>query len=251
MSTIERDTDLKTLYKAINTSRTNEAKGLIQKLYATYNPDIDMIHEKDDNTYLVVACKRGNNILVETLLNANADPNKPNARNHSPLNVCCEMRDLDIFYLLLQNGATIDEKSFAFAIKNANKEMIEHFLFLNMDVNVRCPRPYGNPKYTKTALHIACTGLADPDIVSYLLSKKADVNALDYNDDTPLMHCIECKNSTNKVAILELLIQAGANVNKGNRCMISPLQIAKEIGDEKVITLLLQNKANENHCEYY
>lgn len=60
-------------------------KEICRHLLRNKKIDVDLETANNKQTPLVVACMRGNYEIVRLLVLANAEINKPNALNHSPL----------------------------------------------------------------------------------------------------------------------------------------------------------------------
>jgi ankyrin repeat protein len=73
-----------------------------------------------------------------------------------------------------------------YAASHGERQVVE-LLIEKMGVPINIRSSHG-----KTALHFAAMGGWD-DVVSYLLSKGADLNMKDYNGDTPVYYCIRYK----------------------------------------------------------
>ena len=72
------------------------------------------------------------------------------------------------------------------------------------------------------------------DIIKYLLTKGADVNAIDYERNTPLSYHIE--NSAIDTDFLKALLDAGANPNNVNAYDVAPLEVLV-ISNDNVINI--------------
>ena len=100
---------------------------------------------------------------------------------------------------------------------------------------------YGEVSYPRmTALHLACSNgcLA---IVNTLIDSGANVEAITPHGATPLYEAVHC----NSEPLVEALIKGGANVKE--RCLMTPstiLHIASSLGFFKLVQLFLDNGAD-------
>ena len=96
--------------------------------------------------------------------------------------------------------------------------------------------------FNQTPLHIACEN-GNKEIVEFLISKGADVNAVDYILNTPLH--IAC--SHNYFEIIELLISNGAEIMCYNENNSIPLHNAcKNNNSSRAVNLLLSKGSDVN-----
>ena len=114
-----------------------------------------------------------------------------------------------------------DRKSFAIQILSTNidgwtplhacamrgsKKLLKVYLSSGIDINTRMGQPEGLPDRC-TLLHLACLR-GDVKLIEYLVSQKADLEAKDSNEMTPVMYAARRKH---RRAIL-LLQEKGANM---------------------------------------
>lgn len=100
----------------------------------------------------------------------------------------------------------------------------------------------------KTLLHIAI--ISNPDIVGYLLSRGANVNAKEkFYGDTPLHAAVKIQNAKE----IGLLLDAGANVRENNYALKAPLDYALDIAADseakdrrKIVDLIFSRGADVN-----
>lgn len=82
-----------------------------------------------------------------------------------------------------------------------------------------------------SALHFAAQGF-DHQIASLLLEHSAQVDAQDVEGNTPLSNAVF--NSKGQGDLIELLLSHGADMNLKNKHGVSPLDLAKSIGNYDV-----------------
>jgi len=174
------------------------------------------------------------------------------------------MNDIDILYLMNDNGETIynilyDDYSFikwlsmkhnkinfnipdndgiTILLKNIyehDKENDEHYKIVKLllDYGVNVNHPVNLPP-----LNYAIKNKKD-DLVSLLLNKKADVNKRDYNSITSLLYAI----NNNNIGCVKLLLKHGADVNYiGPEGDLNPLIYSIQNKNNDMINILLDYK---------
>ncbi len=80
------------------------------------------------------------------------------------------------------------------------------------------------------------------DRVEGWIQKGADINCVNFNGETALMHAAMGGN----FAIVQLLITKGADVNHGDRDRKNALMIAMGYGEETIARFLIEHGANVN-----
>lgn len=85
--------------------------------------------------------------------------------------------------------------------------------------------------------------------MKFLITNKASVNVVDKNGMTALMkasgsHWYSREKSNDLEAVVQLLIENGADINATNGSGKTSLQIATRWGHERVMELLIENGAH-------
>ena len=110
---------------------------------------------------------------------------------------------------------------------------------LNSDVTIQ-------DNIQATVLHYLCASRADTDVIRYCLKKilenGADVNALDIQQQSPLLFAAKNHSAT----VMKELIEAGATINQANDQKITPLMLAVQGGTLSKVTLLIEHGALVN-----
>lgn len=102
-----------------------------------------------------------------------------------------------------------------------------------------------------TPLHIAAHA-SHSQIIKTLLSAGADVNALSNGNETPLfMYAQEYVKRENEEDILEILLEANANLDIPSRHGFTPLHVAISYGNFDIAIKLISKGANVNTVNCY
>jgi ankyrin repeat protein len=224
-------------------------------------------------TPLHAACMRASVDTAKVLLANGADPNKVASTGATPLRVACSCsqdRSLELVKLLLESKANPATKSgldglgdIEFARKNGTQEVVEllqaHLEFdaareediVKLALANRDPLTAPNSEEATRRiaerlqqlppLHDSCRR-GEYEATQWLLEAKADANAGDpaYGGMTPLQ--FTCAGGHLDVA--QLLIAAGAEVDKANTNGDTPLHGACLFGSHHVAKLLLKHGAD-------
>lgn len=191
----------------------------------------------DDNaqTPLFWACRGGHLPVVETLAAAGADlAGAVDEDGYAPVHVAASEGHDEIVSFLLKKGADEDaaddqeETPLCKAARGGHLPVAKTLLAADANVSGGWPG--------SAALHLAA-GEGHCGIVSLLLEKGADKDALDDEDETPM-----CKAAYGgHLAVVETLVAAGADVNAGS----SPLHLAAREGHGEIVAFLLMKGAEK------
>lgn len=118
-----------------------------------------------------------------------------------------------------------------------NLNMVRYLVESGASVNFK------DPGVRRNALHWACMGTGT-EVVAYLVSQGADVNALDKDNITPLMQAA----LHSQQSAVELLIEAGASVNHIDRLRCSALHYAAFHGDSLAARALILGGCIHNNA---
>ena len=178
---------------------------------------------------------------VKYLLEQGADPNVPSIppdceQATLPIHYAALFGKMNIVELLLERGAVVDgadkhgRNAIHYAADDGYGAIVK--LIAKNGVAVDFPDDEG-----ATALHYGAVR-GGPEIVKLLLSMGAAVDAADGNGKTALHK--SCRAGRE---IAGLLIENGANVNASDSCGRTTLHHAAEIGDPKLVSMLLNKGA--------
>lgn len=189
----------------------------------------------------------------ETAFNMLLSTRDSNGRSLFINGIIHERQDIIDFHLknnLLLDTADSDGKSpFYYAANTNNHVLCKQLLEKGVDANKN-----SLDNYEQTALHAACflpskiTAKEKEEAqtryfqtISFLLELGYDVNAKDADNDTALITC--CRQDSSNHKPVELLLNAGAEVNVVNVDGMSPLHYAVEHDHVDIANLLLEKNA--------
>jgi ankyrin repeat protein len=197
-------------------------------------------------TPLMRAAEGGNLVQVRALLDKGADVNQPRF-GHTALMLAAGKDQLEIVKILLKAGANPNAMTFGhggipgwawmFAMNRCNKhwlEMTEAMLAAGVELNPKTifPSPLGYAIDEK-----------DTVMIQALLKRGAEVNLSDSETgDTLLMSA--AKYSTPEV--VQVLVEAGANVNAKNKLGQTALTLADNMDDlwrREIVAFLIEHGA--------
>ena len=199
-----------------------------------------------DRTALHEAATYGNDTIIDVLLKYKTDPNTTDGEGNTPL------------ILASSGGRTCRWDDRVFREKAGNRE--EYVETVKLLLNNGSSSSQGNNRGI-TALHEA-SRYGQNTIVKLLLQHKADPNATDMSDNTPLILAArggrawnrrgvpvlhgEAGNGQEYVETVRLLLIHGSSSSKGNKCGITALHKAAKYEQNTIVELLLEHKADQN-----
>jgi ankyrin repeat protein len=202
-------------------------------------------------TALHTVCAKGYLDIMKILIKNGANVNQKDSTDHTPLHTAAYRGSLPFVRYLVENGANIHDVTvdgftpLGRAIQSfvPREEVVRYLIEKGSDVN-RASN-FGSP------LRIACSYSAQHiGIVKLLLENDADPNLLDITG-TPLSVC--CKFGL--VEMAELLLKHGADVNKADNHLKTPLHMAvKRLYYDRMIDfllLLISYNADVNRMDHF
>jgi ankyrin repeat protein len=175
--------------------------------------------------------------IIELAIANGADPNYRDRRGKTPLHLLADIEGAEAAAVLVAAGADIEaldnnrDTPFLRAIRERNVPVAEAFIKLGADIEAT-----GNAG--RGALHyVARRG--GYDMLSWMLVQSMDVNPRDEDGNTPLMLVPGWAGIS-----IELLFDAGADVNASNVFGQTPLHFAASSGYVEGVRALVAAGAN-------
>ncbi|CUF56836.1 receptor-type protein kinase, putative, partial [Bodo saltans] len=200
--------------------------------------NVNFVHRHSKKTALFLAVEKRKVCVIEALIKAGASVNVFSANCQTPLHAAAKLGSVEIAKLIVNAcaetiAATTDAKMtpLMYASLMGHYDLVEYFLECS-GTNVNAVDSVGD-----SALHYAARGdnsHAIGSILKALIEKGANVNQVNHEGMTPMMHAISEGNAEAVAA----LITSEADVNTPNHFGISPLMQAAVQGSTKVLTLL-------------
>jgi ankyrin repeat protein/truncated hemoglobin YjbI len=234
------------------------------------NPElINAIDPADDFQEVSLLCHTvcgGNIDAVKLLLERGAE-----VKRHSGklLTLAVVMDRVDLVKLLIEHGADVHRVGFLGRLDDAERPVADLLIANGKKVPAwmlpRACRPdvstnevhrvtvlldYGaslddRDRSGLTALHYAVRGGKLP-LIKLLLERCAQVNALDEDGLTPLLHLSKTRSKADPIPVMELLVASGANVDARNEMQTTLLMYFARQGKPEPVRWLLDHGADRN-----
>lgn len=187
---------------------------------------------------LYIAIKRGDIDQIERHIYWGTDINQVNIDGQTPLHESARAGHMIITKLLMKNGADLgklnrDGKTVLYvALKNGRTQLAD-LLIKQFAAELDA---------TRTLFDIVKDNVTDRDVYRFLVQKGASINSHDEAGDTPLIIAIQ--NQQRLAA--KYLIANNADVNFAHTNGRLPLDFARQINNQDLINLLVENGARES-----
>ena len=194
---------------------------------------------------LMVACCQGNVNIINTFLDARADPTTADADGNTCLHYAVRGGcSKELFHTIIDHGADINainkcnETALLLACWRKNADAMNVLLTFRADPNIGTL--YGN-----AVLHIAVLNNINKDTLQAIIDNDVDVNAANKSGETALW--IACHRDD--VDAINVLLSAGANLNllsaEGNTYLHCAVY-GKKCCKEEVLQALIDHDADVN-----
>ena len=205
------------------------------------------VHHKDNLGYTAlhhaVTHDLGSCELLSCLIKSGANVNARANDNRTPLMIASENNHLNAVIFLTDHGANIDLQdregysSLHYAAGNISDSCnVLDFLITN-DADVNA---FTNDKFTPLIIASNCNNL---NVVNSLIKHGANIHLVDRYGRTALHYSITVVDH-DSVTVLRSLIKNGADVNALTNDNCSPLMMSSLSGSVNVVTILVENGAN-------
>ncbi len=185
--------------------------------------------------------QKGTSAELESAIQAGLDVNATDEEGNTPLLVAAANRRSDLIYVLLKNGADPNfEKdpgitALGIACMFDDWSMVD--LLITHGANVNYCAPNG-----ESTLSMACAQGA-VNAVQMLVAHNAQTDVRDAKGVTPLLHAV-MHQTENSLAIAQMLLEKGADVNFGMPNGYTPLMGATQMNNMELALLLLEHGAD-------
>jgi ankyrin repeat protein len=171
---------------------------------------------------------------LERHLHWGADVNAPDPDGNMPLHVASARGRLIVARMLLDGGAEVDAR-------NRDGQTPLYVALMNGRTQLAQMLVQRGAQFDPDGLlrEVARNGVADRDVIRYLVANGGDINSSDKNGDTPLHLAVR----QGERVVAKHLIDQGADVNALNQAGEAPLDIAIRRDDSDITQLLQRNGA--------
>ena len=211
-----------------------------------YNAVIDAIYgaipdETGSNETSLTKTDQGDRLisLLNFLIEQGVSLNDVSKDGESAVRIASQLGRFDALKRLFDAGADVKSlwwDELLYAIPFGSLGEVEELIATGSDLFVR-------DHYSRTpwllSLHVG-----DIEKAKLILASGALRDDEDHCGTTPLLYAVETERVDSKIEILQWLIELGCDVNGVDRSGVSPLMLAAQKGDTKIVELLLASGAN-------
>ncbi|XP_038110432.1 uncharacterized protein LOC6052718 [Culex quinquefasciatus] len=198
------------------------------------------LYDSGQNTILHYAAKHGSVEMVQFLIDRSARIDVENNLGETPLFLAVRNNHLAVAELLIKTGANISHKDhyssyiLHAAVKSGNVNLVKLILDYASNQNIDKATFIDCRDYAKrTPLHVAVQRDFQ-DVVAFLVSSKANVNAIDKDGESAL----HIASIHGHLELVRCLIEGKANPNLLNSSRQTPLYVAIVSGHLEVVKFL-------------
>ena len=198
---------------------------------------------------LHIAIENGDLAMVRLLLNANADPNSSDPTGETSLMLAARAGNLDIVKALLSKGAPVDTRDPSYeqtalmiAVREGHTNVVQLLIQHHADVNARTRA--GKPPAFRTPA--SNSGSKGAGIVRGGWPERGERDPTP-GAKTPLLYAAR----EGHTAIAQLLLKAGAGLDKADADGVTPLLMALMNNQLALANTLIQQGADVNAADWY
>lgn len=176
--------------------------------------------------------------LISYFTSKGVDINSVDRDGNGIFNYVAKTGNIELLNKLIGKGVKGTDNAFVFAAygTRGKTNTLDFYEYLeSVDLNLNKASIKG-----ETPLHILASRSKDLELISYLVNKGLDVNAVDNNGNTPFINAA----SRNTAETVELLSKDLKNINQVNKKGESALALAVANNSPEVVRFLIDNKAD-------
>lgn len=194
---------------------------------------------------LHAAAQGGHGEIANLLLEKGASPNAKDGRDETALHYAARHGRVEMARLLLLKGADKDalgtdrRTPLQWAAHAGHAAVAEVLVLAGADINLRSKRSGFSP------LDLAARS-AHLDVLKLLIDRGVDVNAPSPRHRKMALHVATRSKCSNKTAAIDVLLEAGANIEARDGEGGTPLQVAAGLAHSEAALCLLRHGADVN-----
>lgn len=178
--------------------------------------------------------------MIKLLIDNKANINYADDDGFTPLNIAIETGDMELTKFLIKNGANVNSlmqdgvSLIGYAIAQNNMDLLQILIENGANVNYT-----GGDSWANTPLHTA-SRLGLDNVVRILLTRNADINAVDMHGNTAL-HTAALNS---QLSVVKLLLEKNPNLDIQNKVGNTALHLAVISGNIDIVGELVLKGAN-------
>lgn len=178
--------------------------------------------------------------IIKLLIDNKANINYTDEDEFTPLNIAIEIGDMELTKFLITNGANVNSlmqdgvSLIGYAIAQNNMDLLQILIENGANVNYM-----GGDSWADTPLQTA-SRLGLDNVVRILLTRNADINAVDMNGNTAL-HTAALNS---QLSVVKLLLEKNPNLDIQNKVGNTALHLAVISGNIDIVGELVLKGAN-------
>lgn len=178
--------------------------------------------------------------MMKLLIDNKANINYTDENGFNPLNIAIESGDMELTKFLITNGANVNSlmqdgvSLIGYAIAQNNMDLLQILIENGANVNYT-----GGDSWAKTPLQTA-SRLGLDNVVRILLTRNADINAVDMNGNTAL-HTAALNS---QLSVVKLLLEKNPSLDIQNKVGNTALHLAVISGNIDIVGELVLKGAN-------